>query len=107
MHSALLILLGIVIGGGGGVVGGGMIGTGLGAGAGIVTGLKSGACLTVEAAKDQGLITAEQVAQIFDGVAKTVPAGIDTEGPSGLATNDAECQKVVIDLRAAIAANGQ
>ena len=34
----------------------------MGAGAGLVVGSQAGACLAVEAAKDRGLLTAEQIA---------------------------------------------
>lgn len=60
---------GFVLGGILGLFGGGLVGTGLGAGAGIVTGMQAGACLTVEAAKDKGFIRADQVEQIFAAAA--------------------------------------
>jgi hypothetical protein len=40
--------------------------TGIGAGAGVATGLQAGVCLAVEAAKEQGLITAAQVDQALN-----------------------------------------
>ena len=39
----------------------------MGAGAGIVVGSQAGACLAVESAKDQGLLSAEQIDQCLAG----------------------------------------
>jgi len=75
------------------VVGTGVL-TGLGAGVGIVTGLKAGACVTVEAAKEQGLISAEQVDQVLNAaIAKVAGEAGNTDGE--LVVSDAECQRVV------------
>lgn len=104
MKTSLLLILGILIGGALGVVGGGAVGTGLGAGTGSIEGLKSGACLAVESAKDQGLITSEQVGAIFAGVAKTANAEAPGEPAVSLPLDDAECREVIADMTAAIAA---
>ena len=102
------MLLGLVIGGVVGVVGGGMIGTGVGAGVGIVTGMQAGACLTVEAAKEKGLVTADQVKEIFAAAAETLQVEAekiraDLGGDKVFADSDAECQEVVAKLRQAAA----
>jgi hypothetical protein len=54
----------------GGAVGGFLalgFGAGLGAGAGIVVGSQAGACLALESAKDQDLLSAEQIDQVLAG----------------------------------------
>ena len=76
------------------------IATGLGAGAGIVTGMQAGACLTVEAAKEKGFITAEQVNEILADAGKQIVSGEYT-GDSSITPGDLKCEQVVADLKAA------
>ena len=108
MKTFALLLVGFIVGGVVGAVGGGLVGTGVGAGAGIVTGMQAGACLTVEAAKDKGLISAEQVDEIFAAAAESLRAQVD-QIKTDVATNadiadtDAECQAVVAELKRAAA----
>jgi hypothetical protein len=67
MKTALIAIVFLLIGG---AVGGFLalgFGAGLGAGAGIVVGSQAGACLAVESAKDQGLLSAEQIDQVLAG----------------------------------------
>jgi hypothetical protein len=99
MKGFLLVLLGLIVGGVVGVIGGGMIGTGVGAGVGIVTGLQAGACLTVEAAKEKGLITAEHVPEIFAAAGDMMRAEANVGGDTDFADTDAECQEVVAKLK--------
>jgi hypothetical protein len=103
MRGFLLALLGFVLGGIVGGIGGGAVGTGVGAGAGIITGLQAGACLTVEAAKDKGLISAEQVDKIFAAAAETMQVQADIGPGTDFADSDAECQAVVAKLKEAAA----
>lgn len=103
MKGFLILLLGLVLGGILGVVGGGLVGTGLGAGAGMVTGMQSGACLAVEAARQKGLISAEQVDEIFAAAAEAMQVQLPTE--TDIADTDAECRKVVAELKASLAQN--
>lgn len=77
--------------------------TGIGAGAGIVTGLKSGACLTAEAAKAKGYITAEQVDELLTAAAQQI-AVEKLASETALTGGDAACQKVIADLKKAAAA---
>jgi hypothetical protein len=98
MRSVLLILLGVVIGGVGGFFGGGLLGLGAGAGAGIATGLQAGACLALEAAREEGLVTAEQEADIL-AAAATAFASEDL--PDGPDTSGIDCAAVVAKIRAA------
>jgi hypothetical protein len=102
MKSFLLILLGLVLGGVLGLFGGGVVGTGIGAGVGIATGLQAGACLTVEAAKDKGLITADQVPEIFAAAVESMQAELPDD--ADIADSDAECAAVVAELKESAAA---
>jgi hypothetical protein len=99
MKGFLLIVLGFVLGGIVGVLGGGMIGTGVGAGVGIATGLQAGACLTVEAAKEKGLITAEHVPEIFAAAGDMMRTEAHIAADADFADTDAECQQVVAKLQ--------
>ena len=100
MKTLMLLLVGFIVG----AIGGGLVGTGVGAGAGIVTGMQAGACLTLEAAKDKGLISAEQVDAIFVAAAESLQAQIgqidaDVAAGTDVADNDAKCQAVVAELK--------
>ena len=100
MKSFLFFVVGAVVGAAAAVflAGGLLIGTG--AGAGIVTGVKAGACLTAEAAKEKAFITPEQVGELLTAAG----AQISGEAPSvdaSFASGDEECQKLVSDLKAA------
>jgi hypothetical protein len=72
---------------------------GVGTGVGIATGLKAGACLTVEAAKDKGFITAAQVDEVLNAAAQQIvtTSGIDDAGQ--LTGADQQCQKFIADLK--------
>ena len=98
MKSFLLVLLGLLVGGVAGLVGGGVLGTGLGAGVGIATGLKAGACLTLEAAREEGLITAEQEPGLLRAAGRMIASKDLPEGPD---TSDIDCTAVVAELRRA------
>jgi hypothetical protein len=98
MKSFLLFLLVFVIGAVLGAIGGGTLGVGAGAGVGIVTGLKAGACLTLEAAREQGLITTEQEGDILQAAARQFASENLPEGPD---TSQIDCQSVVAEMRRA------
>ena len=107
MKSFLLLLAGFILGGIAAVMLAGPVATGVATGIGVATGLQAGACLTVEAAKEKGLITAEQVGEVLEAAGRLI-ADTDVPADSGtLATgpgapkNDADCQAVVAKLKAA------
>lgn len=100
MKSFLLVLLGLVIGAIAGVFVLSPFILGIGTGVGVATGLKAGACLTVEAAKEAGLITAEQVDEVLSAAIQTI-ASAEIEGATELSNGDAACAKVVEELKAA------
>ena len=60
--ATLTFVVGLIVGG----VGGGMMGVGTGAGVGIATGLSAGVCGIANAAQQEGLLTEEQVDQVFN-----------------------------------------
>lgn len=99
MKTFLLFLLVFVVGGVVGALGGGVFGVGAGAGVGIVTGLKAGACLTLEAARVEGLISADQEAGLLEAAARQFGSEDLPEGPD---TSEIDCAAVVADLRRAV-----
>jgi hypothetical protein len=72
--------------------------TGIGAGVGIATGYQAGVCLAVEAARSEGLITAEQVDQVLNatGTQLTSEKFTDPAPPPG---EKPDCEKVLANLR--------
>ena len=100
MQSFLLLVLGALVGVAATFFLAGGLLIGAGAGAGIVTGDKAGACLTAEAAKEKGFVTSEQV----DELLAAAGAQITGQAPSveaSFAGGDNDCQKLVSDLKAA------
>lgn len=100
MKTALLLIVGLLIGGVLGFFGGGAVGLGAGAGVGIATGLKAGACLALEAAREEGLITAEQEPALLQAAAAQFASEDLAEGPD---TSEIDCARVVAELRQAAA----
>jgi hypothetical protein len=101
MKSFLLVIAGLVVGAVGMFVVASGVFTGIGAGVGIVTGLKAGACLTVEAAKDRGFITGEQVGEVLQAAGRQL-SSTNIEEQSGFELSDAECMRVVQELKDAV-----
>lgn len=102
MRGFLFAVLFLVIGA---IVGGLLalsIGAGIGAGAGIVTGLKAGACGVVVAAKNQGLMTSEQVDDILKKASFTIAGNTALPPEAKLAGGEAECEKFIAELRESI-----
>jgi len=72
MKGFLFAVIFLVVGG---AVGGFLtfgVGTGLGAGAGIIVGSQAGVCLAMETAKNDGLLTAEQVDKVIADTINTI-----------------------------------
>jgi hypothetical protein len=100
MKTFLVFILGAIVGGIACIVLASGLFTGIGAGFGIATGLQAGACLTAEAAREQGLITTEQVDEVLVAAGKL----ITSEEYAGTATasgSDLDCEKVVAQLKEA------
>ena len=70
MKNVRIFLLGAVVGGLVCILIASVGFTGIGAGASVATGLQAGVCLAVEAAKEQGLITAAQLDQVPNATGK-------------------------------------
>ncbi len=73
---------------------------GIGTGVGVATGLKAGACLTVEAAKEAGLVSDEQVNEVLQAAVAQISSE-DLPADSADLEGDLDCQQVVADMRAA------
>ena len=116
MGKALFAILGLVVGlVGGTFFGGSLLGgtaAGLGtrplrhrqrppAGLGVATGLSAGVCSTITAAKDEGLLTDEQIAQVLMRATSEM-GGTVPEGTSLIGSAD-ECAEVMERLRSAAA----
>lgn len=100
MKTFLIFLLGAVVGGIASVLIASIWFTGYGAGVGVATGLKAGACLTIEAAKEQGLMTTEQAKQVLHAAGRQISS---TQASDAATPPDADldCEKVVAELKAA------
>ncbi len=103
MGKVLLALVFLVLGGILGFAGGAAVGFGGGAGMGIATGLSAGACGLAKAARDEGLLTAEQVDQVFNRAVENLRAlspGIETDAER-IVGGAGECDAVLARLREA------
>ena len=102
MKSFLLVVAGFAVGGiATFLLTSGLL-TGIGAGAGIVTGMKAGACLTIEAAKKQGLVTEDQVDALLTAAAGEISSTAPQDEPL-FSGGSAACEKFVAELREAAA----
>jgi hypothetical protein len=78
------------------------VATDIGAGAGIVVGMQTGACMMAEAAKEKGFITEDQINELWGEAQKLIASsGVVEEGSAPQGTLD--CESVVADLKAAAA----
>ena len=96
MKVVLIFILGTVIGAAGSF----LFSTGIGAGAGVITGLKAGACLTVEAAKDKGLISGDQVDEVLNAAVQSILSQ-EVSGEEAINEGDLKCEQVVAEMKAA------
>lgn len=99
----LKLVIGLVIGLVVGAAGGAMLIGGGAAGLGIATGLGAGICSTVQAAQEEGIMTAEQVDQVLNRAAADMAAMSSVESSSEIVGSAAECEGVLDRLRAAAA----
>lgn len=105
MGKTLLAIVSLVLGGVLGFAGGAVTGFGGGAGLGIATGLSAGVCGVAKAAQDEGLLTAEQVDQVFNRAVENLRAlSPDLEAEAEQIVGGAgECDAVLDRLRQAAA----
>lgn len=95
MGKALVALLSLIVGLVLGLAGGAMLGFGGGAGIGIATGLSAGACGVVRAAQDEGLLTEEQVDQVFNRAVENLRQIGEFEQTEPIAGSAADCDRVL------------
>ncbi len=105
MKSFVLFVVGAVVGAAAVFFLAGGLLIGAGAGAGIVTGVKAGACLTAEAAKEKGYITADQVGELLTTAGAQITGQVPSTDAS-FAGGDDECQKLIAEMRSAVANEG-
>jgi hypothetical protein len=98
MKSTILVLVGIAVGAVLSVLIAPVV-LGVGTGIGVATGMQAGACLTVEAAKSKGYITAEQVDEVLRTAADLIVTNAKPEQKIDLSGGDAQCAKVIDDLK--------
>lgn len=97
MGKALVAIVCLVIGLIGGTIFGGSILGGTAAGIGVATGLSAGICSTVTAAKEEGLLTDEQIAQVLARAAADM--GSEVPADVSLVSSANECAGVMEKLR--------
>ena len=103
MKTAIIAVVFLLIGG---VVGGVLAlgyGAGMGAGAGIAVGSQAGACLAMESAKDQGLLSAEQIEQVLAGAVDKIKgkAEVPADGEFQWVATEADCAAMIAELATA------
>jgi len=103
MKTAIIAIVFLLIGG---AIGGYMAlgyGAGMGAGAGIVVGSQAGACLAMESAKDQGLLSAEQIDQALAGAIGKIKgkAQLPPDAKFQWVGNEADCAAMIAELETA------
>lgn len=101
MKGLILFVFGGIVGAVLAIVFAGGALTGAGAGVGIVTGLKAGACLTVEAAKGKGLISEDQVDELLSAAAGLIAeSGADDPQITG---GSAACEEILRQMKHVVA----
>ena len=79
------------------------VGAGMGAGAGIIVGSQAGACLAVESAKEEGLLTGEQIDQVLSGAIGKIRGSAQTPPDAKVQWigSEADCSKMIADMKEA------
>ncbi|MGJ8586185.1 MAG: hypothetical protein ACSHXD_19000 [Marinosulfonomonas sp.] len=94
-------IIGAIIGVAVGAVGGLSLGGGAMMGVGVATGLSAGVCSTVQAAQEEGLLTAEQVDQILNRAAADLTSGTNLPEGEQMVGSAAQCDDVMAKLKSA------
>ena len=94
--GVVALVIGLVLGT---LFGGALIG-GSAAGGGIATGLSAGICGTIEAAQEEGLLTAAEVDQVLTRAAADAAELAGTEAPGAIVGSADDCAGVMNSLRA-------
>ena len=101
MGKAVLAIVALVVGIAIGALGAMSLGGGAMLGAGVATGLSAGICATVEAAQEEGPLTAEQVDQVLRRAAQDVGGTAALAQGETMVGGAADCAAVMDRLRAA------
>lgn len=103
MSKLIVGIIGLVVGLVGGTVFGGSLIGGAATGIGIATGASAGICTTMQAAQEEGLLTAEQVDQVLTRAAEDL-GGTAAAGSDGTLVGSAEqCEEIMQKLKDASA----
>lgn len=101
MGKLLVGIIGLVAGLVVGTVFGGSIIGGAATGLGIATGASAGICSTMQAAQEEGLLTAEQVDQVLTRAVEDLGGTAATADGAALVGSAADCDAVMQKLDAA------
>lgn len=103
MSKVLFGVIGLVVGAFIGAMFGGAFIGGTAAGVGVATGLSAGICSTVLAARDEGLLTDDEIDQVLSRAATDAAAAAGSEAPQDMAGSADDCVGVMERLRTAAA----
>lgn len=99
MAKVALLIVGLVVGLIGGTMFGGALIGGAATGIGIATGMSAGICSTVQAAQEEGVMTAEQVDQVLMRAAADLADMSGKEGSGQIIGASTDCETVMQQLR--------
>lgn len=94
VFSIIGLVLGVVLGGFGALT----LGGGAMMGMGVATGLSAGICSTVQAAQEEGIMTAEQVDQVLKRAAADLGSSTEVPADEQLVDSAAQCEAVLAKL---------
>ena len=109
MKSFLIAVIFLIIGG----VAGGFLalgaGAGLGAAGGIIVGSQAGVCFAMEEAKNDGLLTVEQVDKIIVGTVSTIRGKSSPDAAKDIEwiSSEKDCADMVAKMQAESAKSSQ
>ncbi len=95
MKIFIIAIVFLIIGGIGGVV----VGTGLGTAGGLIVGSQAGACFAMEKAKDDGMLTSEQIDKILKGTVSAIKGkSSDTAENADWISSEKDCASMIAKL---------
>jgi hypothetical protein len=99
MKTAIIAIIFLLVGGSVG----GFLALGLGTAAGIVVGAQAGTCLAVETAKEQGLLSVEQIDQVLTGTIGKIKSKSQPQSDPAFewAASEADCAPIVAEMEKA------
>ena len=102
MRKLLIGIAGLVLGVALGAFGGVNLGGGAMMGAGVATGLSAGICSTVQAAQEEGIMTAEQVDLVLARAASDMAAAASLPAGTEMVGGAADCASFLDRLKAGV-----